>query len=126
MLLDTTYPKHAPRRTKLLTTNMAGSQLGLTVLINPSLKDQQPGLGLNNYFGTKVTSSFFTLSYNYFGNKVTYFFTFNYNYNYFGAKVTSFFSLSYNYLRAKLNSFFNRRTNNWDIKISFHWVIFKS
>jgi hypothetical protein len=38
----------------LQTTNMAGSNLGLIVLINHQVGDQQPGVGLNNYFGEKV------------------------------------------------------------------------
>ncbi len=39
---------------KLKTTNMAGANLGLVLLVNPSIKDQQPGIGINNYYGVKV------------------------------------------------------------------------
>ena len=44
--------------TGLQTTNMAGSNLGLIVLINHQLSDQQRGLGLNNFFGEKVKTYF--------------------------------------------------------------------
>ena len=53
-----TYPKPIPGNEgkKLLTTNMAGSQLGLTVYFNQNIKEQQNGLGLNNFFGVKVNT----------------------------------------------------------------------
>ena len=44
--------------TGLQTTNMAGSNLGLIVLINHQVSDQQVGLGLNNFYGEKVKPCF--------------------------------------------------------------------
>jgi hypothetical protein len=39
----------------MLVKSTPGAELGLIVLINPSIKDKQPGVGINNYYGVKVS-----------------------------------------------------------------------
>jgi hypothetical protein len=38
-----------------VTTDKAGAKVGLTIMLNPAVKYQQKGLGLNNFYGVKVS-----------------------------------------------------------------------